>query len=122
MMKYEICSISNRIDRTLAINVPNNIELVIEGTCMKLDEGFIIRNIAGEDVLVPIGSKVIKFKGLMTMTPVGGYIYRLLMEGKNESEIIDAILQEYDIDRQTAENDLIEFIANLRELKVLDDE
>jgi len=89
---------------------------------MKLDEGFLIRNIAGEDVLVPIGSRVIDFKGLITISPVGGFIYRLIMEGKAEDEIIDAILEEYDIDRQTVENDVTEFLTSLREQGILCDE
>jgi len=89
---------------------------------MKLDDGFLIRNIAGEDVLVPVGSKVIDFKGLITISPVGGFIYRLLGEGKNESEIIDAVLEEYDVSRQTVENDMAEFLASLREKGILHDD
>ena len=89
---------------------------------MKLDEGFLIRDIAGEDVLVPIGSKVIDFKGLITLTPVGGFIYRLLEDRKEQSEIVDLIISEYEIDRETAENDLTEFLAGLREQGVLIDE
>lgn len=86
---------------------------------MKLDEGFLIRNIAGEDVLVPIGSRVIDFKGLMTLTPVGAFIYRQLQEGKSEDEITSAILEEYETDERTARADLAEFLARLRELGIL---
>lgn len=89
---------------------------------MKLDEGFIIRNIAGEDVLVPFGSRAIDFKGLMTFTPVGAFIYRRLQEGKSEDEIADAILEEYETDERTARADLAEFIERLRELGVLTDD
>ena len=89
---------------------------------MKLDEGFVIRNIAGEDVLVPVGSKVIDFKGLLTLTPVGALIYRLLKEGKNKKEIIGSILVEYDTDEQTAVKDYDDFIESLRETGVLADE
>lgn len=89
---------------------------------MKLDEGFLIRDIAGEDVLVPIGSKVIDFKGLITLTPVGGFIYRLLGDKKSQDEIVDTIIREYDVCRETAESDLAEFLVSLREQGVLTDE
>jgi hypothetical protein len=89
---------------------------------MKLDEGFIIRSIAGEDVLVPIGSKVIDFKGLMTLSPVAAFNFRQLEEGKAEDEIVAAILAGYEIDEATARADLREFLGQLRELGVLSDE
>lgn len=89
---------------------------------MKLDEGFLVRNIAGEDVLVPIGGKVIEFKGLMTLTPVGAFIFRQLQENRSEREITKAILEEYETDEATASADLAEFLARLRELGVLTDE
>lgn len=89
---------------------------------MKLDAGFLIRNIAGEDVLVPVGSRVIDFKGLMTLTPVGAFIFRQLQEHKSEGEIIGEILNEYETDESTARADLEEFLARLRELGILTNE
>jgi len=89
---------------------------------MILDEGFLKRSIVGEDVLLPIGSKVIDFKGLLTLSPIGAYIYDLIEEGKTEKEIVASILQEYDTDRESAENDLAEFLTELREHGVLHDE
>ena len=89
---------------------------------MKLDEGFLIRNIAGEDILVPVGSKAVDFNGLITLTPVAAYIFRLLEEGKSEGDLVESILQEYEVDRQTAEDDLTIFLESLREQGVLCDE
>ncbi len=89
---------------------------------MTLDKGFLIRNIAGEDIIVPIGGKVIGFKGLMTLTPVGAFIFRQLEEGKTEDEIVAAVIAEYEIDEATARADLCEYLGRLRKLGVLLDE
>lgn len=86
---------------------------------MKLDHEFMISTIAGEHVLVPVGSKEIGDKGLITLSPVGVYIVRLIQEGKDEDEIIASILKEYDIDRQTVEHDLAGFISSLCDHGVL---
>jgi hypothetical protein len=43
---------------------------------MKISEGFSLRNIAGENIVVPIGTKNISFKGMITLNNIGAFLWK----------------------------------------------
>lgn len=86
---------------------------------MQLKNNFIIREIMGDTILVPAGDHLLEFNGLITLNELGVFILNLLPEADNEAQIIDRILEEYDIDRETAETDVKEFLEKLREISII---
>lgn len=87
---------------------------------MKLKGNFIHREIAGEHMLVPIGNENMCRNGLFVLTEVAARILELLPECETQSQIADKILDEYDVDRETAEADVAELMASLKELQLLE--
>lgn len=87
---------------------------------MKLKGNFIHREIAGEHMLVPIGNENMNRNGLFVLTAVAARILELLPECETQTQIVDAIVNEYDVDRETAEADVAELIANLKELQLIE--
>lgn len=77
---------------------------------MRIKDGFMLREIAGTWVVVPLGARVVEFNGLISLTETSAFIWKLLEEGISKEEILTRILAEYDIDEATANNDLNEFI------------
>jgi len=73
---------------------------------MKIKEGFLLREIAGTYIVVPIGERVIDFKGMMVLNSVSADVWGFLSEHRNYDEVIEYILGMYEVDRQTVENDL----------------
>ena len=86
---------------------------------MKLNPNFIARKIAGELVIVPIGPAS-SSAGLITTNDVGAFIWGQLEKGKNADEILAAILNEFDVDEQTASADINEFIGQLKQVGALE--
>ncbi len=80
---------------------------------MKINGEFILRQIADETILVPVGQTALKFNGLITLTPVSRFIWSCLEQNMSRAQILEEILGEYDVDRNTAEADLDEFLAGL---------
>ena len=48
---------------------------------MKIKDGYIIREVAGSNIVVPIGDEQMSFGGIMTLNPVGAFIWKLLENG-----------------------------------------
>jgi hypothetical protein len=88
---------------------------------MKIKEGFLLREIAECYIVVPVGSRVIDFKGLMTLNNSGYFIWNHLIEENTYDNLLDSILQEYEVDEETAKKDLDEFLDKAWESGVLEE-
>ncbi len=87
---------------------------------MQIKKEMILREIAGENVLVPGADAVLDFNGLFVMTATAGFIWELLPEVETEDEILKKMLDEYEIDEETAKNDIAEFLEELRKFGIID--
>lgn len=80
---------------------------------MKIAKEFILRDIAGECVLVPTGATTQEFNGLITLSDTARFIWENIEKVDSLDELIKAIVEEYEIDAQTAADDAVEFIGQL---------
>lgn len=80
---------------------------------MKIVKEFIVRKIAGEHVLVPTGSTAEEFNGMMTMTETAALIWENLEKVDSLEEMIDLVMQEYEVDQETAERDVTALVNEL---------
>ena len=87
---------------------------------MKIKDNLLIREIAGTWIVVPIGQRVIEFNGLMTLNEIGVFIWKKLERETTVAELTKSVTDEYNIDEQTAINDIEEFIAKLIEKDLID--
>ena len=86
---------------------------------MNLSPNFILRQLAGEWLLVSIGEGE-EVKRLLYLNEIGKDIYTHLQEGLEGQVLIDALAEEYDIDPATLRQDVDEFLQTLRNYKVLE--
>lgn len=86
---------------------------------MQLKEGFILKEIAGSWVVVPVGDNLVDFQMMMTLNETGAFLWNQLKEGKSEEELVDALLAEYCVEHETAAADVKEFLQALSEKGVL---
>lgn len=86
---------------------------------MKIQEGFILKEVAGSYVVVPIGENLVDFSAMITLNETGAFLWEQLQSEKNMPELVDTLLQEYNVDRATAEADVSDFIQILRNEKLL---
>ena len=89
---------------------------------LRLKEGFIYRKIAGEHVVIPIGSNIADFNGIISLNETAAFLWQQLKQELDHPALVTALLDEYDVEQAQAERDVDEFIALLREHKVILDE
>lgn len=88
---------------------------------MKIKDGYLLRTVAGSNVVVPIGEGAIDFSGVITLNEVGAFLWRALEEGASKEELVKKLTAEYEVDDATASADTDAFVARLREASLLDD-
>ena len=86
---------------------------------MKIKEGFILKEIAGVNVVVPIASQMVSFKAIVSLNESGAFLWKQLETEKDEAELLKAFLSEYDIDEQTAKADIFEFLENMKKADLI---
>lgn len=86
---------------------------------MIIKKELIKREIAGDTILVPVGQTVLDSNGLFVLNELGAFIWELLPEAKDESDICEAILREYEVTPEEASRDVAEFLENLKKLEIL---
>ncbi len=82
---------------------------------MKLKEGFILRTVAGETVALPAGG-VTNLDMMITLNETAKFLWEKLVVGSERDELVDALLSEYDVDRERAEKSVDAFVTRLKEL------
>ena len=77
---------------------------------MNLNKDFILRNIAGESILVATGSATQYFNGMITLNEVATFILENIDECETEEVVVEKVLEEFEIDEETARSDVREFL------------
>ncbi len=98
----------------LLINSPNNMTDYFKRRFAK-DPSIVSRNIAGEQILVPIRQKAGEIESIFTLNEVASRIWELLDGEKQVEEIKNAILEEFKVSPKEAEEDLLKFLQQLEE-------
>lgn len=80
---------------------------------MKIIKEFILREIAGECILVPTGETTQEFNGLITLSDTARFIWENIEKVESSQELVKRMLEEYDIDEVTAKADSHRFISEL---------
>jgi len=55
-----------------------------------------------------------------TLNPTGQYIFHRMQQGDQAPEILQGLLQEFDVDETTAQKDLDDFYRQLKEMGLID--
>lgn len=80
---------------------------------MKVEKEFVLREIAGDYIIIPTGKTVLDFNGLITVNEVGASLWNMLQEEVSLDDLVRGILNEYDVEEETAREDIQEFLTSL---------
>lgn len=87
---------------------------------MKIKDNFILRKISDAFVVVPIGDAVVDFSGLINLNETGAFLFKKLQDGAEEIDLVNALLKEYDVDENTAKEDVKKFIDKLKDADLVE--
>lgn len=88
---------------------------------MKIKNGFVKRNIAGSEIVVPVGKTASEFNGMITLNESGAFFWDCLLEDTTAEEVVAKVLDIYDVTPEKAAADVNKFISMLRENDLLDE-
>lgn len=87
---------------------------------MQINKDFTIQKVGESSyVAVPVGKTSIDFHAMVRLNETGAFLWKLMAEKDcTEEALVDAILAEYEIDRETAAADVHRLVEQLRENKI----
>ncbi|MBE6976796.1 MAG: PqqD family protein [Ruminococcaceae bacterium] len=81
---------------------------------MKLKDGFILREVAGQTVVLPTGGDL-DLSMMITLNETAKFLWEALQNEIDEAALVAALLAEYDVDDATAKACVADFVAKLKE-------
>ena len=87
---------------------------------MKIKEGFVLRQVADNWVVLPVGQASVSFNGMLSLNDPGAILWKALEQGGDRESLTDAICAEYEVERAVALADVEEFLARLEKAGCLD--
>ena len=73
---------------------------------MKTKSGFVLKKIAGENIVMPVGENIKNFDGAIVLNEVSAFVWSKLESGTSRNELVEYIIAEYDVDADKAAADL----------------
>lgn len=86
---------------------------------MKLKPDFLLREVAGETVVLPMGSAM-ELNMMITLNETGKFLWQRLEQETDEDALVAALLEEYNVDEATARTHVAAFTAKLKQHGFLD--
>ena len=89
---------------------------------MKIKQGFALKQIAGNWVVLPLGEKTIDFTGMLKLNESGRMLWQHLEKGCSRSDLANALVSEYEVSYDQALADTDEYLEKLTLAGCIDEE
>ena len=81
---------------------------------MKLKDGFLLRQVAGQTVVLPVSGDL-DLNMMITLNDTGAFLWEHLQNEIDEVALVASLLEEYDVDEATAKNRVAAFVKKLHD-------
>ena len=81
---------------------------------MKLKDGFVLRKVGGQVVVLPINADL-DLNKMIKLNETGAFLWERMREETSEDVLVAALLAEYDVDEATARRCVESFAGKLRD-------
>lgn len=88
---------------------------------MKIKDNFVLRTVAGQTIVAPTGDAAISFNAMISLNGSGTVLWKALETETTEKQLVEILLEEYEVSREVAEADVSAFVKKMREANLLDD-
>jgi hypothetical protein len=79
----------------------------------------VTRKTGSEYVLVPVANNIADMNSVYTLNETGAFLWELIDGERSVGDLAEALVNEYDIDRDTAISDVISFIDNMSKYLII---
>lgn len=80
---------------------------------MQIKKGFVLREVGGETVVVPVGKMSKEFHGMINLNSTGAFLWRFYTEEHSVEDGVNALCAEYDVEKEKAHADVERFVEIL---------
>ncbi len=80
---------------------------------MKIKKGFVLRNVGGESVVVPVGALSKEFHGMINLNETGAFLWSFFSQEHSIEEGVFALLSQYEVEEEIARTDVTQFVEML---------
>ena len=88
---------------------------------MKIKDLFVLQELVDEYMVVPVGNEADRMQGIIRLNETGAFLWKLLSEkDRTEDDLVKAITDEYDTDKETAKKDVTAFIDTIKQFGCLE--
>lgn len=88
---------------------------------MKIKDGFILRKVSEAYVVIATGKAAASFNGMITLNETGALLWEKLAAGcDGKKELVDVLLEEYDVSEALASKDVDNFVAKVEAAGILE--
>ena len=88
---------------------------------MRIKENYVMREVAGEYVVVPLYEEADVLHGVIKLTETGAFLWNLLAADQTEETLLKAILDEYNVGTEKAAQDIKAYLSSLKEIGCLEE-
>ena len=86
---------------------------------MEIKKQVVLRSVAGEYMLIPIGETVFEYNGIFMLTESGKFLWENIENGAETDQLKQLLMVEYEIDFDTASADVDEFLEMLKTFGII---
>lgn len=88
---------------------------------MKIKNGFELRDVCGENIIIAHGVENIDFTKVITLNESAAYLWKQ-MDGKEftEADLVKALLEEYDVEEAQAQEDVKNLVASWKQAELVE--
>lgn len=87
---------------------------------MQIKKDFTIQKVGGSYIAVAVGETSKTFHGMVRLNETGAFLWKKMAQADvTVDELVDALLAEYDVDRETASRDVENLVNQFRESGIL---
>ncbi len=87
---------------------------------MKLKKDFVLREVAGSFIVLAVGKETLDFDGMLSLNESGALLWHTLEKEADKDTLVDALMQEYEVEREVASADVEAFLTKLSDAGCLE--
>ena len=87
---------------------------------MKIKNDFIVKEISGSTVVIPVGNRVADFNGMLKLNETGVFLFNLLKNDTTIDVLVQNLVDEYEVKKEKANEDVITFVNKLKEADIIE--
>lgn len=88
---------------------------------MKIKDGYILKEVAGSNIVIATGKQKLNFNGIMTFNSVGADVFNMLDGTNSVDKIVEKIANDYGVELERVKTDVENLIKKMKEHNLLDE-